>query len=140
MDSILTNLINQLKEKQNKIFLIDSAGAFLTAFLLFVVLRNVNEYIGIPKIILTYLASIAFIFSLYSAMCFLFLKQHWTLFIRGIGIANLLYCILTISMLIINYPSIKIIGLSYFLIEIIIICILIYIELKVAAAIRKDDA
>lgn len=133
----MKNFVNQLKEKQNKLFLIDSLGAFLTSFLLYVVLRNVNEYIGIPKTILTYLALIAFFFCIYSAACFFFLKQHKTLFIWGIGIANLLYCILIIGVLIVNYPFVTTIGFSYFLIEIAIICVLVSIEFKVATAVKR---
>lgn len=134
MRSILKTIINQLKEQQNKLFLIDSIGAFLTALLLFAVLRNFNQYIGLSKTVLACLAFAAFSLCLYSAACFLFLRQYRGVFLWGIGIANLLYCILTIAVIIVYYPFITVIGLCYFFIEIIIICILVYIELKAASA------
>jgi len=139
MNIVVRNIINQLKEKPKTLFLIDGIGALLTAFLLFVVLSRFEVYVGMSKTILTYLSLIALFFSIYSTGCFLFLKQYWTPFIRGIAIANLLYCLLTIGLLIGNRPFITRIGVSYFLVEVAIILILIYIELKVATAINQQS-
>jgi hypothetical protein len=137
MNRIINNLINHLAEKQKTLFLIDSLGAILTAFFLFVIMRQFNGYFGMPKTVLTYLSLIAICFCIYSTTCFLFLKGRWTPFIRLIGIANLLYCALTIRLLIKNYSLLTIIGTTYFLIEIIIICVLSYVELRVATEIKK---
>ena len=137
MNRIINKLINYLAEKQKTLFLIDSLGAFLTSFFLFVIMRQFNEYFGMPKTVLTYLFEIAICFCIYSTICFLFLKRRWTLFIRIIGIANLLYCALTIGLLIKYYPLLTIIGTIYFLIEIVIICGLSYVELNVATEIKK---
>ena len=113
------------------LLLIDSLGAIMTAFLLIIVMRWFHEYFGMPKIVLTYLSIVAVCFSIYSATCFLFLKRGWTRFIRLIGIANLLYCALTIGALYKYYPFLTRIGIFYFLFEIVIICGLSYVELKV---------
>ena len=128
----MIKLINFFTEKQKTLFLIDGIGAIMTAFFLFVVMRQFNEYFGMPKTVLTYLSVIAVCFFIYSTTCFLFLKGRWTPFIRLIGIANLLYCALTIGLLFKYYPLLTIIGTVYFLIEIVIISGLSYIELKVA--------
>lgn len=135
---MVRNIINQLTTKPNVLFLIDSIGSLLTAFFLLVVLRNFNDHIGLSKAILTYLSLIAICFCIYSTACFFFLKQNWTFFIRAISIANLLYCSLTVVILVINSPFITLIGLVYFILEIAIIGNLTYIELKVAAAIKKN--
>jgi hypothetical protein len=90
-----------------------------------------------PKTVLTYLSFIAICFCIYSAACFLFLKERWTPFIRLIGVANLLYCALTVGLLIKYYSLLTIIGAIYFLIEILIICGLSYVELNVAKEIKK---
>ena len=119
------------------LFLIDSLGAMLTAFFLFIVLRNFNEYFGMPQTILIYLSVIAAIFCIFSTACFFFLKDNWIPFIRAIGIANFLYCILTVGLLIIYFPILTIIGITYFLVEIAIICVLVYIELKAATIIKQ---
>ena len=137
MNKIIKRLINHLAEKHKTLFLIDSLGAMLTAFFLFVIMRQFNEYFGMPKTILTCLSVIAICFCIYSTACFLFLKGRWTPFIRVIGIANLLYCALTMGLLIKYYPLLTIIGAIYFFSEIVIICGLSYIELKVATEIMK---
>ena len=137
MNRIINKLINHLIEKPKTLFLIDSLGAIVTGFILFVIMRQLIEYIGMPKIVLTYLSFIAIFFCIYSTACFLFLKERWTPFIRLIGIANLLYCALTIGLLIKYYSLLTIIGTIYFLIEIVIICGLSYVELNVATEIKK---
>jgi len=129
---MIEKLIKYFIEKQKTLFLIDSVGAFMTAFSLFVVMQQFNEYFGMPKNELTYLSVIAICLCIYSVTCFLFIKVDFTLFIRFIGVANLIYCALIIGLLIKYYPLLTIIGTIYFLSEIVIICILSYIELNVA--------
>ncbi|MCF8449079.1 MAG: hypothetical protein K9G49_04325 [Taibaiella sp.] len=129
----MKKLIKHFTEKQKTLFLIDSIGAFTTAFLLFVIVRQFNEYFEMPKIEVAYLSAIAVFFSIYSAACYLFLRGGWTPFIRFIGVANLIYCALTIGLLIKYYHILTIMGIAYFLIEIVIICGLSYVELNVAA-------
>lgn len=117
----------------------DSLGAMLTAFILFVVIRQRNEYFGIPKTVITYLSLMAICLCIYSTACFLFVKECWITFIRIIGIANLLYCFLTMGLLIKHHSLLTIVGIAYFLIEIAIICTLVYIEINVATAIKKKQ-
>ena len=128
----MNGLINYFIKQQKVLFLIDSIGAFITAISLFVVMRQLNEYFGMPKKVLTYLSIIAACLFVYSTFCFLFLKVRRTAFVRLIGIANLFYCILTIGLLFKYFDLLTILGKIYFLIEIVIICGLSYIELKVA--------
>lgn len=130
---MMKKLISYFTKKQKTLFLIDSTGALMTAFSLFVVVRQFNEYFGMPKNELTYLSVFAVCLCIYSAACFLFLKTDLRPFIRLIGIANLIYCTWTSVLLIKYYPVLTIIGIIYFLIEIVIICTLSYVELNVAA-------
>ena len=138
MMKTVSKIIKQLCSDPKKLFLIDSIGALTTAFLLFIVLRNFNEYFGMPERISTYLAVIAVCFCIYSTTCFFVIKAKWTTFIKGISIANLLYCILTIGLIIFYHPQLTTIGIVYFLGEIAIICGLVYIELNVANEINKS--
>ena len=135
---MVIKLINHFAENPKRLFLLDSLGAILTAFFLFVVIWQFNGYFGMPKPVLTYLSIIAICFCIYSTSCFLFLKAYWTAFIRLIGIANLLYCALTIGLLIKYYSLLTIIGVTYFLIEIVIICGLSHVELNVAKEIKRN--
>ena len=127
----MNKLITYFIDKQKTLLLIDSVGAILTAFFLFSVLRPFNEHFGMPKIVLIDLSIIAFCFFIYSITCFLFLKGDLKLFIRLIGISNLLYCALTIGLLYKYHTFLTNLGMIYFLIEVLIICTLSYIELRV---------
>lgn len=133
----MKKLINYFSEKQKTLFFIDSIGAFLTAFSLMVIVRQFNEYFGIPQNELTYLSVIAVLFCIYSAACFLFFKGSFKPFLRIIGIANLIYCVLTIGLLIKYNSLLTILGTTYFLIEIVIICGISFIELNVAKTDNK---
>lgn len=133
-----SQIIKQLSSNPKKLFLIDSIGALTTASLLFVVLRNFNEYFGIPEKILTYLSAIAACFFIYSTTCFFIIKANGVTFIKGISIANLLYCALTISLVVYYHHQLTTLGMAYFLGEIAIICGLVYIELNVATEINKS--
>jgi uncharacterized membrane protein HdeD (DUF308 family) len=81
---------------------------------------------------------IAVCFCIYSTTCFFVIKANWTPFIVVISIANLLYCILTIGLVIFYHPQLTAIGIAYFLGEIAIISGLVYIELNVATEINKS--
>lgn len=140
MIEIARNITNKLARKPKTLFLIDSAGAMITAALLFFVLRNFNHHFGMPIEVLTYLALVAACFCVYSSVCYFLLKDYWTPFIRAISIANLLYCILTIGLLIFYYPRLTLLGATYFLTEVVVICGLVYIELNVATELKKNRA
>jgi hypothetical protein len=127
----MEKMINLFKLKPKNLFLIDGLGALLTAFFLFVILRTFYEYFGMPQMILTYLSVIALIFSFYSLACFFLLDINWRPFLRIISIANLLYCILTFGLVIYHHQSITLLGITYFLAEIILVCGLVFVELKI---------
>lgn len=137
MNKLKDKLIARLTEKPQTLFLIDALGAFLSAFFLFLIVLQWSQYFGIPKQALACLVVIAICLCMYSAICFLVLNGAWRPFICIMGIANLLYCVLTIGLLVKYAPLLTKIGAIYFGIEIVIICGLVYIELYVAKEIRK---
>ena len=122
--------IQKFIEKPKNIFLIDGFGAFLTAFLLFFVLRTFNSFFGLSKITLEYLSILALVLSVYSFSCFLLITNNWKSYLKIICIANILYCILTFAIIIYYYQSISVLGVTYFLGEIIIIFGIILLEIK----------
>jgi len=139
VNTSLNKIINHLAEKTDKLFLIDSLGAFLTAFFLFVIMRPFNEYFGMPKTNLNNLSLTAICFWAYSTTCLVFHKRLSPTFITIIGCANLLYCGWIVLLLIKYYNQLSIIGILYFLIELAIIVCLSLIELKVASEIKKKN-
>jgi hypothetical protein len=114
-----------------KLFLIDAVGALLTAFLLGVVLSNFQYYFGMPKEILKPLAITAFIFCIYSFSCYFLLKRNWRSFLKAIALANLLYCLCTSILIVLFFEDLTILGLVYFIGEIAVVGILVFVELSV---------
>ena len=127
----MKKLFNKLILNPKRLFLIDSFGAFLTAFFLFAILRTFDEYFGMPKLTLDFLSIIALAFSVYSFCCFFLVSNNWHPFLRTISIANILYCCLTLGLVIYYYPLLTILGVTYFLIEIIIVVVLVFFEINV---------
>lgn len=113
----------------NRIFLIDSFGAFLTAFFLFAILRTFNEYVGMPQVTLTILSVIALVFCIYSISCFFYVNKNWKPFLIAIIVANLMYCTLTLGLLIHFYPQMTFLGITYFVVEIALVCGLVLFEI-----------
>lgn len=85
-----------------------------------------------PPGILIALSSIAAIFCLYSGSCFVILKRKWSPYLRVIMIANSLYCLLTVILLVVYYPVLTMLDMIYFVGEIFIIGILVFIEYQTA--------
>ena len=111
-----------------KLFLIDSIGALLSAFFLGVVLVRWESHIGMPAHILYTLATIALLFSLHSLYCFLRYGDHWKQRLKIVAIANLLYCSLTLALVIYFYHPLTILGVVYFIVEIIVVVMLSFID------------
>lgn len=116
-----------------KIFLIDSLGALLSAFLLGVVLVKFEIAFGMPSDVLYFLAALACVLAAYSYLSYLFVKENWKIFLKIIGVANVVYTFITLILVLYFYTEITILGLLYFLAEICIIVILAKIEIKKAS-------
>ena len=113
-----------------KLFLIDSLGALLSAFLLGVVLTNFESTFGMPQKVLYFLSINACLLAIYSFMCYLLIKKNWKFYLKIIAFTNLLYCFLTIGLMLYLYKELTNYGLIYFLSEVIVIITLAIIELK----------
>ncbi len=113
-----------------KLFLLDGFGAVLSAFMLGIVLVKFKEFIGLPIKTLYLLSIIPCFFAVYSFACFFLVDKKWRLFLKIIAILNLLYCLITIILLALYYDKIKVLGVIYFVLELIIVGILIAFEFK----------
>jgi hypothetical protein len=120
------------------IFLIDGLGALVTAFSLGFILTSFEEYFGMPKAVLNYLSGTAACFAVYSLSChFLSLKQ-WPSFLGFITVANLIYCVISLSLLIYLREQIMALGWIYFLLELLIIIILVGVEFQMIRKAKID--
>jgi len=134
----IKRIIKALTLKPKSVFLADGIGAVLTAFLLITVLKTFNEYFGMPRETLTILSMLALILAIYSFSCFVFSDNNSQKLLKPIIVANLTYCILTLGLVIYFFNKLTILGLTYFVGEILIIGGLIYIELKTLEASRTN--
>lgn len=130
--------MNYFSRNPRILFLIDGLGAVLTAFSLFIVVSHFSEYFGMPANILTYLSAIGLIYCTYSLSSYFLLKGNWAPYLRIIAIGNFLYCVVTMALLHFYHDELTTIGFAYFLTEILIILLLVYIELRVANMLRTE--
>ncbi len=114
-----------------KLFLIDGLGAMLSAFLLGVVLVKLQSFIGMPTNQLYFLAAIPCFFALYDLISYFRVEENWRPYLKGIAIANLFYCVLSIGLLVIHFSKLTALGVAYFVVEILIVVVIAWYELKV---------
>lgn len=129
----MQQMFNKLTFNSKRLFIVDGLGACLTAFLLAAILTPLNEYFGMPRTVLIILSIIAFFFAFYSICCFFLINKKWQPFLKIIAIANILYCCLTTLFVIKYFTILTILGVSYFLFEIAIICGLVFFEIRALA-------
>ncbi len=120
---------------KKNIFLIDGIGGFLSALTLGIILTMLE--IGLPDQILFTLSSIAFIYGIYSLSCH-FGKKTQPIWLKVISIANLTYCLATIVILFLYYKQMTTLGIIYFILEILIIFTVVWIEFRLITFINKD--
>lgn len=129
---LLEQLENTLNKNPGILFLIDGVGAIVSAFLLGVVLVRWERVFGIPAPTLYVLASLPVFFAIYDVYCYQTQKGNPGVFLRVIAIANLLYCLLSISFAFYHFQTITILGWAYILSEILIVVLLALLELRLA--------
>ncbi len=115
-----------------KIFLIDGIGASLSVLFLGLLLLTFEAYFGMPKNVLYGLATLASILAVYSLSCYFFKVKNWRLFLKIVAFANLLYCCISLALMLYFYQKLTLLGLAYFLGEKIVVLILAGFEIKMA--------
>jgi hypothetical protein len=120
-----------LNKIDKKILLLDSLGALLTAINLLVI-PLFEIYTGVPRDIAIILVPLPILYSIFSLFSYKFGNHNWRSLLKMIAIANLFYCCLTMYVTWINFDTFKILGIIYFIVEVIIIIILGTLELKIA--------
>ena len=111
----------------------DAFGALISAIMLGLVLPYFQELIGFPKHLLLVLGAVAFLFFSYSISCYLKFPVNWKYFIRGIALANFLYGVLTICLLISFWLEVTLLGRVYFIVELVLILSLVFLEFRMGS-------
>ncbi len=133
-------ILNILTTNPKRLFLVDSIGAFLSLFFISCILIPFQQYVGIPGSTLFIIAVPPFIFALYSLICAYYVTIKWAFYLSLISLANLLYCCLTIGLIIYHYANLTLLGLLYFVTEIILILLLVFVERKTIIKINNKKA
>ena len=120
---------SRITKNHFNIFLLDAIGAFLSIFLLlFVVMAN-EIFFGLSKSLATNLVIPILGLLIFSTSCFFLKPQNWKLLMKFVVLGNVSYCLFILATIFLNFKQLTILGVSYFLIELLIICFLIGIEI-----------
>jgi hypothetical protein len=135
----MKHIISTLARSPQRLFLIDGIGAIISASLLLLVRSLFPSFFHIPQETIYTLAGIAYLFAAYSIFFSQKKATKWPLFLQLIATANALYCLATLILVFIYFSHLSLLEILYFLIEIIIILTLVYIEYSVALFSRSND-
>jgi len=131
-------LLDRFLRRPRTLFLLDGAGALVTALLVGVVLPMLGEHIGTPRPVLRALALTASLFAAYSLACAALRPTRWPGYLRGIALANAGYCAVTAAVLIRFRATLHPLDWIYFAGEIVVVGALVTLELAVARAAAAD--
>ena len=123
-----------MKSEARRLFLIDGLGALVTSGLA-VVIAQLEHLFGIPGPVMYLLAAIAACFAVYSLTSSG--RGAGMPFLRVTSIANLLYCLLTVVVMLHFREQITSLGIAYFIAEILVVFPLALLEFS--AANRSSD-
>ena len=118
-----------------RLLLIDILGALITTILLLLVVKNFNQFFGITPSQINTLAIIAFLICSFGTVCWFKNKKNWKPILLILASFNLLYCLTTFWVLN-SSTNLTIYGIVYFLIEILIILVLAFLEIKIALRLK----
>ena len=130
-------LVNEMKLNPSRLFLIDSLGAVVSAFFLGVILVKLENFFGMPRNELFYLAIAPCFFAVYSFLCYLLKPTNWRFFLKIIAFANLFYCCVSMYLVFYHFQQLTIFGLIYFFGELMILIVLIQLEFQTAS--KRED-
>ena len=122
-----------------RIFLIDGAGALLSALCLGVLLPSMHSLIGLPVFILHSLSLLALAYALYDFCCFKWADKTHPLWLALMVAANTSHLVLTLYILNSYRRSLEFLGILYFTTELLILAGLIFYELTLVAQLKSCE-
>jgi hypothetical protein len=128
----IEKIIQSININPKTLFIIDGAGAILSAFLLGLVLVQFSAFFGIPVPVFYFLAAFPVLFFLFDIYAYRSVQQHIAIKLKIIALSNFLYCLVSIIVAAYHAEQVTIWGWAYIFIEIFIVLILAAIELAVA--------
>jgi hypothetical protein len=120
------------------LFLLDGFGALVSAIFLFIIYAF-ESYFGMPRSVMQFLIALPCLYAVYSFACYFLIGRHWRLGLKVIALANLSYCILTALMVNKHQAQLTFLGDAYFVSEMIVLLVLVWIELRAAFSKRTGS-
>ncbi|MBS2018727.1 MAG: hypothetical protein JST00_38020 [Deltaproteobacteria bacterium] len=117
-----------------RLFLLDGIGAALSAVAL-ALSTAFEPMLGAPVHVVVPLSLVAAGFAVYSLTCHV--RAAGPRFLFGIAVANALYCLCTLSVVLALRHSLTMLGIAYFLGEVLVIATLVFVEATVARSRRE---
>ncbi|SEB36809.1 hypothetical protein SAMN04489761_0196 [Tenacibaculum sp. MAR_2009_124] len=123
-------LSKKIKKLPKTLFLIDGIGALCSAFFLGFIFTYFNALVGIPIPSLYLLASFPCFYILLDVYFYCNSDKNINNHLRIIAFLNFLYCIISLILVIKHREKTTYLGWAYILLELMLISILIFLELK----------
>jgi len=117
--------------------LIDTIGAFVSAFMHGVVLPIFHDLIGMPKIAFYVLAVFPLIYFIYDLRTYLHKNPNWSSYFRNIIFFNLGFCVFSILAMFYFRHDLTNIGWIYLVLEILVVLFIVGLENKTLKTLRK---
>jgi O-antigen/teichoic acid export membrane protein len=131
MKKMLSAFMQQWRADPRKIFLLDGIGALATALLLLALVAPLEGFFKMPATMVYKLSILAVAFAIYSLSCWYGNPKQWKRYLAIIASANLLYCLLTLALVLYHWDTISVWGIAYFGVEMLVIVLLVAIETRV---------
>ena len=113
-----------LNTKAKNLFILDGLGALVSAFLLGIVLVQCEATFGIPRETLYLLAIVPCVFMVYDMICYFFVKENISRYLKIIACLNIAYCGLSLVLVFQHSEQVLLLGWMYIIAEILIILLL----------------
>ncbi len=131
MPPTIQSLLSRAAQQPKILFLIDGAGALLSAFMLGVVLVRLEAWFGIPLNTLYLLAVLPVGFALFDGYSYWWAGRHTALHLRVIAGLNLGYCCLSLALGVVHIASLTWLAWAYIIGEVVIVAGLAVVELRI---------
>ncbi|MBX3144307.1 MAG: hypothetical protein KF813_11155 [Trueperaceae bacterium] len=119
-----------MRPSGRQVFLLDGLGGVLTATLLGLVLPMFFEHIGLGPWTLRWLGFGGFCCALFSLSTYLRAPARLPAYLRVIIVANLAYCLVTVTLLALHRTELTSLGSAYFIVELAVILALVVLEIR----------
>ena len=130
-------LLHYFSTHPRRLFLLDGAGALLTAATLYGSYRYFDNCFQLPEAVFALLFFAALYMAVFSFMNVANARNYAVFSLRFIGTANRLYALLTLSVCLVYIKELAIIAFVYFGIEMLVLFLLSAVEFRVARVLKS---